>query len=70
MAFIIIAYSLITLAWQGITGVPPPWTDWFAAHLLLIVLAAAYLGQSHRVAAYDGVARWRIVTPGRDLGDG
>jgi len=70
VAFIIIAYSLITLAWQLITGAPPPWADWFAAHLLLIVMAALYLSQSYRAAAYDRVVRWRIVTPGRDLGDG
>ena len=51
MPYIVIAYSLVTLAWQGIAGTPPPWTDWFAAHLLLIALAVLYLGQSRQSAA-------------------
>jgi hypothetical protein len=67
--YIFIAYSLTTLGWQGITGSPPPWTDWFAAHLLLIALSVLYLVQSRQLAAYDRVARWRMVTPSADQAD-
>jgi len=67
--FIVIAYSLITLGWQVITGSPPPWTDWFAAHVLLIALAVLYLGQSRQLAAFGRVVRWRLITPIEDLAD-
>ena len=48
MGFIIIAYALAGLVWQGVTGTPPPWGDWFAAHLILIALAFLYFYESRR----------------------
>jgi hypothetical protein len=68
MPYIVIAYALATLTWQAIAGTPPPWTDWFASHLLLIALAVLYLGQSRRLAACNGLIRWRSVPAGQGQG--
>lgn len=51
MPYIVIAYAIVTLTWQRITGVPPTWTDWFASHVLLVALAILYLVQSRTSAS-------------------
>jgi phosphatidylglycerophosphate synthase len=66
VAFVVIVYALGTLAWQGISGQPPSWADWFAVHLVLIALAVMYLGQSYRMAIYRRIARRRFVGPDED----
>jgi hypothetical protein len=66
VGFIVIAYALTVLVWQGVTGTPPPWGDWFAAHLILIAVAVLYLGESRRAASYERIARHGLLAPGQD----